>query len=102
MHHGRYLSAVALRCTDNALRVNNEGRTVCGPSSSRMLSKWVRAPVGSPIIAYLIFRDGFQSFFVPRFVGEVVSVETEYVYAQLLQFIVVIGHVTPVRSGKRK
>ena len=47
----------------------------------------------SPIIAYLIFAIVFRAA-VPRFVGEVGIVENRVnVYAQLLQFFVVVCHV---------
>ena len=80
---------------DNALRVNNEGRTVCQAFIFTHVVE-VTGQGASRVTDHRVFdfRDGFRAA-VPRFVGEVgVGRDRVHVYAQLLQFIVVIGHVT--------
>ena len=82
-------------CLDDTLRVNNEGRTV----SQTFIFTHVVEVTGqgaSRVADHRIFdfSDGFRAA-VPCFVGEVsIGRYCVYVYAQFLQFFVVVSNVT--------
>ena len=79
---------------DNALRVNNEGRAVCQAFIFTHVVE-VTGQGASRVADHRVFdfRDSFRAA-VPRFVGEVgIGRNRVNVYAQLLQFFVVVCHV---------
>ncbi len=79
---------------DDTLRVNNEGGTICQAFIFTHVVE-VTGQGASRVADHRVFdfRDGFRAA-VPRFVGEVsVGRDGVNVYAQLLQFFVVVCHI---------